>query len=269
MRPCRARALAAAVTVTAVFLIGFAPPAALDRRPPLIPEGAVWIRDPVWIRKPTFANFRRAYPWRAVGGEAATVCQVTARGALARCVVASETPAGRGYGKAALELMPRFRMRRTGSDGSPLAGGYVVVPLHFDLDAPAPVVKPSAQLPGVRVLETPNWLRRPTAADIARYYPSRAETLGREGYAAARCVATYLGALSQCTVSYEIPGDWGFGDAALRITRMFRMRPWTAAGESVEGVVVTVPVKFVIAGKAAPIQPEPLNPVPPPPAAAE
>ncbi len=132
------------------------------------------IKDPAWTRKPGFAEHRRAFPGQALGGGASPVCRVTATGTLADCVVWLEKPTGQGYGEAALKLMSAYAMAATLADGTPTAGGYVVVPAYFDLDRPAPVVTMSTLRPGERVVPEPNWTRVPSGDDLSRYYPSRA-----------------------------------------------------------------------------------------------
>jgi TonB family protein len=56
---------------------------------------------------------------------------VTARGRLTGCVVKSESPPGWGFGEAALELAPRFRMKPQTRDGRATNEGVVTVPVHF------------------------------------------------------------------------------------------------------------------------------------------
>ena len=88
-----------------------------------------------WVRLPSARDLQRAYPTRAghtpVDGYAVTTCKVTGPGVLIDCAVAEEAPAGRGFGAAALRLMPLFQMRATTSDGRAVEGGTVRIPLYF------------------------------------------------------------------------------------------------------------------------------------------
>jgi TonB family protein len=93
------------------------------------------ITVPDWIRKPTFADLVRVYPAgalrREIDGMAMTSCKVAVGGTLTDCQVLEEAPAGVGFGKAALELMPKFLMRPMTRDGQPVEGGTVRIPIRF------------------------------------------------------------------------------------------------------------------------------------------
>ena len=93
------------------------------------------ITVPDWIRKPTFADLVRVYPAgavrREIDGIAVTSCKVAVDGTLTDCQVLEEAPAGVGFGKAALDLMPKFLMRPMTKDGQSVEGGTVRVPLRF------------------------------------------------------------------------------------------------------------------------------------------
>jgi protein TonB len=98
------------------------------------------------------------------------------------------------------------------------------------------------------VITNPDWERRPSGDDLARYYPSRAQALNKEGRATITCTVTAKGTLTSCSVVSEEPADLGFGEAALRMARLFRMKPKTADGVAVEGGRVTIPLGFKLGG---------------------
>lgn len=97
--------------------------------PPTVSEPVV-ITNPVWIERPL--NPERFYPREAfmqgVAGEVVLACEVDVTGRLT-CVVASETPQGRGFGDAALRIASAHVMRPAMRNGAPAPGRYrMVVP---------------------------------------------------------------------------------------------------------------------------------------------
>ena len=113
------------------------------------------------------------------------------------------------------------------------------------VEAPAPPAPPP-EPPRSPVIQTPDWLRRPSGEDMARYYPARAQRMGVEGRATLSCTVGASGALQACAVASETPADQDFGAAALRMARLFKMRPMTKDGEPVSGGLVRIPIRFVL-----------------------
>ena len=107
---------------------------------------------------------------------------------------------------------------------------------------PAPVATPAPPRPSVIV--RPNWISRPTAEQFARYYPQRALEDEQEGQAVLSCRVTASGQVTACTIVGESPSRAGFGEAALKLARFFRMSPLTKDGQPVEGGSVRVPISF-------------------------
>ncbi|WP_091740636.1 energy transducer TonB [Phenylobacterium immobile] len=126
-------------------------------------------------------------------------------------------------------------------------------PRRIEVKAPPvlalpPVPKP-ATLPIPRpppVIASPDWLRRPTGAEIARYYPDRAARRDISGRAVIACRVTREGGLDGCTVDAEAPAGEGFGAAALKMSRHFKMRPMTSDGEPVAGGRIRIPIRFAL-----------------------
>jgi TonB family protein len=100
------------------------------------------IQHPDWVQKPTGDDVARFYPSRAreeyVSGRATIVCDVTAEGALADCKVLRESPAGYGFGEAAVSLGPIFRMSPKRVDGKSVDGGIVTIPIVFEASSERP-----------------------------------------------------------------------------------------------------------------------------------
>jgi protein TonB len=93
------------------------------------------ITHPNWLRWPSGPEFDHEYPQTArehrLSGQADLACRVDASGLLINCFVANESPAGYGFGKAALKLSVKFRMKPAMENGVPLAGEHVFLPIDF------------------------------------------------------------------------------------------------------------------------------------------
>jgi protein TonB len=93
------------------------------------PAGSV-----VWTQRPSARRIADLYPNRAlregVGGRVVLDCRVM--GSLSvSCSVASETPAGEGFGRAALSASGSYRARATLSDGSSSVGSSTRIAVNF------------------------------------------------------------------------------------------------------------------------------------------
>ena len=108
---------------------------------------------------------------------------------------------------------------------------------------PAPPA-PAPEPPRPTVIQNPDWLRKPSGEDVARFYPERALRMNVEGRATLSCTVNAAGSLEGCTLVSEIPDDQEFGGAALRMTRLFKMRPMTRDGVPVSGGTVKIPLRF-------------------------
>jgi TonB family protein len=104
------------------------------------------VARPEWTMLPTPAQFQAAFPDAAskagvLEAKAVMNCTVTAAGGLTGCQAVSEDPAGYGFVAATLPLAGAFRLKTWTTDGQPVVGGVVRVPIRYDLKqvpAPAP-----------------------------------------------------------------------------------------------------------------------------------
>jgi len=99
------------------------------------PPDAEFRDTPHWIRLPTPAEVTAAYPAaarsHAVRGDAVLACTLDADGWLRGCQVASEAPADKGFGQAALSLAGAFRMSPLTASGASVEGRPIEAPIHF------------------------------------------------------------------------------------------------------------------------------------------
>ncbi|MDQ0463268.1 TonB family protein [Caulobacter ginsengisoli] len=98
-------------------------------------------------------------------------------------------------------------------------------------------------LPMARIT-SPDWTRRPSGEDLEKVYPARARTLSLSGKAIISCDVTSLGTLVYCSLISETPEGEGFGEAALKVTSKFRMKPLARDGSPVGGGTVRIPILF-------------------------
>jgi TonB family protein len=100
----------------------------------------------------------------------------------------------------------------------------------------------------VRVIGKPDWVERPTGDQMAPLYPKAAEKAGKEGMVVLDCRVRSDGRLRACKVRSQNPARYGFGEAALKLSPLFRMSSKDKDGHSTAGAGVIIPIKFALHG---------------------
>lgn len=117
--------------------------------------------------------------------------------------------------------------------------------LTFDQPVEKPVVNtpPAVQPDPPAVITRPSWSRQPSGDQLMRAYPRRALEAGVAGSASLNCLVQANGSVSDCQVTAETPGGYGFGRAAQSVSRYFRINPRTVNGAA-EGSRVAIAMRF-------------------------
>jgi len=133
----------------------------------------------------------------------------------------------------------------------PIPKADPVVAQQLDLanftPTPIPVTAPHTAPTAPADLVGATWLKRPGAREFDRYYPTRAVERDREGRVTLNCTVNADGTIA-CIVADESPQGWGFGEAAIQISKFFMMAPQTINGAPTSGGKISVPITFKLGG---------------------
>jgi protein TonB len=121
---------------------GAAPPVSAPVAPPPAPVAPAAVEQPRpappgevrWAQRPSARSIAERYPPRALdnGASGRVVLSCNVLGDLSvSCAVASETPAGMGFGRAAVAASRGYRAQPTLSNGAPAAGAQTRVTIEF------------------------------------------------------------------------------------------------------------------------------------------
>jgi len=189
------------------------------------------------------SKMKAAFPKGAtVTGKAVLGCVATNDGKLVDCRVLKETPAGQGFGEAALSVVGYERIKPKDDLGASVEGRPVRT--GFEFLAPGDA--------------NPDWVRKPNGRDMANVFPKPAIDKRVGGNATIRCQVTVEGFLDACKVLREAPAGLGFGGAGLQLAPQFRMSPKIRGGHAVPGGEVTIPIIWEAPTGFAPINTTPV-----------
>lgn len=226
--------------------------------------GTAWSQDvpPSWLKRPSAQDLMGVWPTAAMksgrGGKALISCTVTVQGALRDCKVVEETPAGSGFGGAAVTLSAQLLMKPGLRNGQPVEGN-VRIPIvwpdmpvrtgsHMKRGEQADDFRPDRVVSGVR------WVQAPAFSDVLAAYPEKARAEKASGRATLDCVFTKVGTLSRCDILQETPGAYAFGAAARRSLVPKFVGPTTdGKGGSLAGAHVQLPFVFAAEALSAPV----------------
>lgn len=187
-----------------------------------------------------------------LNGKVRLRCLIDVHGLAERCDVASETPTGKGFGRAAMQIRATFKLAPPMGPDGPVNGIKVI---EVDFKAPDRNFDMAAINSGdtfhqgnalrmmkVTMLDYPVWSRGATFDDLAAAYPARGG--GQEGYAVAHCQVRPTGALRGCVIIKETPEGHDFGRAALTLADKFKIDPRLAQTRVSGQMMVDLPVRF-------------------------
>lgn len=100
-------------------------------------------------------------------------------------------------------------------------------------------------VPDPPVITSPSWLRKPGTREFERFYPPSAVHRNIQGSVTLACSVTVAGAVVACHPTAETPAGEGFGEAAVKLSRYFRMSPPTRDGRPTEAQV-NIPIRFTL-----------------------
>ena len=209
------------------------------------------VTNPDWLTKPSADELSRVWPVEAarkgVGGTAVVICHTTVEGQLDRCRIRSETPAGAGFGDAALLVTRYFSMRPQRVDGVPVGGALVVIPMRFvNPGGPRPV--PEGQT--ASLLSAPLWAATPTLAQVDAAFPKSEVGKADTVHVVLRCRIRRSGEPFDCETATAEPHNFAVTGAAYDLIKLFRLDATAYAGQPYWDYLVDLPLTLAAPGRA-------------------
>jgi TonB family protein len=206
---------------------------------------------PSWVKKPSARDLNAVWPMSAmrngISGSATISCKTSLTGGLEQCVVREETPAGAGFGQAALLLAPALRWKPGTRDGKPVRSG-VSIPIIFSNPTGS---RPPAGAAPIKVLPNAPFDRTPSYVDLLAAWPNGAPETMTDGNTAMRCRLRPTGLIDDCDFTFMSSPQ--FERPSRELAKKFHVTvgPEITA-KDIASVYVSVPIQFVSPGRANP-----------------
>jgi TonB family protein len=230
------------------------------RRPPPVVDAAptpqtvtiafgTQIGQPQWMRAQTRSRVMGPDGKTPVRGKARARCRVGGSGDLEACQILKVEPAADpNVEREALMGLDAVQAQLWTEEGRSTIGATVVLDVPVGEFARPSIVASEVELPKVApgVVDYQPLIRLANQVDFGgRYYPDRAQRMEVPGKVELSCPRIVDGQPDGCTVVSEAPLEYGFGEAALKMSRFFRFSPETIDGAPTDEAI-QIPVVFSV-----------------------
>jgi TonB family protein len=186
-----------------------------------------------------------AYNTRA-DGKVMLSCKINIHGLAEWCGIKTESPAGKGFGAAALQMRPTFKLKPAmGADGPMEAMMTIAVKFKApdpQFDSGTNFLANRMPMNAVTMLSRPVWAEAPSFSDLAAAYPAQGGN--QEGYVVAHCQVLSSGLLKNCQMVKEFPAKKGFAHAAMGIVHKFKVTTELATAPHSTPIWVDIPIRM-------------------------
>jgi len=178
--------------------------------------------NPDWLQRPTLDQLTAVYPAAAAAkgaeGRAVIRCVVGVEGLLHDCKVVDESPAGLGFGGAALAVAPTMLFKPATRYGKAVEA-EITVPVNFKW----PGGGGDHESPTATVLTEMIWAKTPSMKEILAELDKKVGDKFADGKVVFQCrISTNSGELSECAVANTSPGMAQFKNVANALTHKFK-----------------------------------------------
>ena len=177
---------------------------------------------------------------KKLAGKVSMRCIIRQDGRVFGCQAGTTTPKSTGFRKAAMALIPKFRVDLTTAPTEMLNAN---IDLAFDFDPSVLETSDPSNKPSITAYEI---FSAPKPAEFVAAFPKPALAAGvKSGEATLTCDVGEGGRLEHCVATSETPAALGFGDAAIGLGNQVRVNAWTRSGQPLIGAKVILPIRLV------------------------